>query len=115
MNFEMRVPGVAELTEFFGSEPVEHSAEDGYWCYEFTDELGIQVRLSFNIFERSLQTTLSSSRGHQIATVVHEQADDLVVRDGCLSCVFSSESSKTTLTVHLQGGARVMWSTLQTA
>ena len=58
MNFEMRVPGVAELTEFFGSEPVEHSAEDGYWCYEFTDELGIQVRLSFNIFERSLQTTL---------------------------------------------------------
>jgi hypothetical protein len=114
MNFEMRVPDVAELTEFFGSEPVERSAEDGYWCYEFTDEWGIQIRLSFNIFERSLQTTLSS-RGHQIATVVHEQADDLVVRDGCLSCVFSSESSKTTLTVHLQGGANVRWSTLQTA
>ena|SRR5689334_491828 len=115
MSFQMRVPDVAELTEFFGSEPVEHSAEDGYWCYEFTDELGIQIRLSFNIHERSLQTTLSL-RGRQFATVLHEQADDLTVSGQCLSCVFSSESSKTTLTVHLHDGATsVRWSTLRTA
>ena len=113
MNYQMRTPDVVEIDEFFGTEPVEQSAEDGYWCYEFTDQWGIQIRFSFNIYERSVQTTLSS-QGRQFATVVHEQADDLVVRDGSLCCVFSSESSKTTLTIRLEGGACVTWSTLQT-
>jgi hypothetical protein len=113
MNFEMRVPDVTDLSEFFGSEPLEQSAEDGYWCYEYTDEFEIRIRLSFNIYERSLQTVLSA-QDRQIAIVVHEQADDLAIRDGCLSCAFSSENAKTTLTVCLHNGVSVKWSTLRT-
>jgi hypothetical protein len=113
MNVQMRIPDIAELSEFFGSDPVEQSAEDGYWCYEFTDQSGIKLQVSFDTHERSVQTVLSFQE-RQIATVVHEQAHDFVLRDGALLCVFSSEHSETTLTVRLLGNACITWSTLRT-
>jgi hypothetical protein len=113
MSLQIRIPDIAEISEFFRVEPVEQSPEDGYWCYEVTDQWGVQVRFSFNIYERSVQTVVSS-QGRQIVSVAHEQADDLALQSGSLRCIFSSESSKTTLTLHLEDGASVTWSTLRT-
>jgi acetolactate synthase regulatory subunit len=113
MSLQMRIPDIAEISEFFGVEPVEQSPEDGYWCYEVTDRWGAQVRFSFNIYERSVQTVVSS-QGRQIVSVAHEQADELALQSASLRCIFSSESSKTTLTLQLEDGASVTWSTLRT-
>ena len=33
--------------------------EDGYGCYEISDERGVTLRFSFHLFERSVQTVLS--------------------------------------------------------
>jgi len=67
------VPDVWQMFEAFGIEPVDASPEDGYWCYEVKDESGLTLRLSFNVFENSLQTAMSLG-GHAIATVCQEGA-----------------------------------------
>ena len=102
-----------ELLEFFGADPVERSAEDGYRCYVVTDGRGVTLRFSFNVFERSVQTVVSLG-GTNIATVSHEAADRMVVRDGRLRCEFSSEDSKTALSVETGRTLSVVWSTLRT-
>jgi hypothetical protein len=59
---QMRVPDVGEIGEFFGAEPVEHSVEDGYWCYEIADKRGFFLRFSFSLYERSVQTLFFRKR-----------------------------------------------------
>jgi hypothetical protein len=113
MTLRFEVLDEVELLEFFGTDPVERSAEDGYWCYAVTDERGVMLRFSFNIFERSVQTVVSLG-GTNIATVSHEAADRMIVRDGKLRCEFSSEDSKTTLSVETGRSLSVVWSTLST-
>ncbi len=102
-----------ELLEFFGADPVERSVENGYWCYVVTDERDVTLRFSFNIRERSVQTVVSLA-GANIASVSHEAADRMVVRDGKLRCEFSSEASKTALSVETGRSLSVVWSTLRT-
>jgi hypothetical protein len=107
------VPDQVELLEFFGSGPVTQVVEDGYWCYEISDTRGLVLRLSFNLHERSVQTVLSL-RGSNIATVSHEGADRMLLRDGKLRCEFSSGSEKTTLTLETGRSISVTWSSLRT-
>ena len=52
--------------------------------------------------------------GARVARVSHEAADRMVVRDGKLVCEFSSDGSKTTLSVEGGRGLCVVWSTLRT-
>jgi hypothetical protein len=113
MTPKFDVPDEVELLEFFGDDPVERSVEDGYWCYVMTDERGLTLRFSFNIYERSVQTIVSLG-GARVARVSHEAADRMVVRDGKLVCEFSSDGSKTTLSVEGGRGLCVVWSTLRT-
>ena len=40
MTLRFEVLDEVELLEFFGAEPVERSAEDGYWCYAVTERAG---------------------------------------------------------------------------
>jgi hypothetical protein len=109
----MQMPDVAEITEFFAAEPIEQSIDDGYWCYEVVDQRGVTLRFSFNCYERSVQTTLSSL-GQRLAEVSHELADSLVIRQGLLRCEFSTRNSKTSLTVDLREGISVVWATIRT-
>jgi hypothetical protein len=113
MTLQFEVLDEVQLLEFFGAEPVERSVEDGYWCYAVADERGVTLRFSFNLFERSVQTVVLLGET-KIATVSHEAADRMVVRDGKLRCEFSSEDSKTTLSVETGRNLSVVWSTLRT-
>jgi hypothetical protein len=113
MASEFRALDEVELLEFFGVEPVARTVEDGYWCYEVADERGVTLRFSFNLHERSIQTALSLG-GSPIATVSHEGADQMAVREGKLRCEFSTKGEKTTLTVETGGSLSVTWSTLRT-
>lgn len=113
MTLQFEVLDEIELLEFFGAEPIERSGEDGYWCYTVTDERDVTLRFSFNIFERSVQTVVSVG-GANIATVSHEAANRMVVRDGKLRCEFSSEDTKTVLIVETGRNLSVVWSTLRT-
>jgi hypothetical protein len=52
------VPEPLEFLEALGAEPIESRPEDGYWCYEFSDNRGVVLRISFDAIERSVQTLL---------------------------------------------------------
>ena len=107
------VPDEVEFLEFFGSEPVARAVEDGYWCYEISDTRGVTLRFSFKLYERSVQTALSLA-GSNIATVSHEGADRMLLRDGKLRCEFSTSGERTTLTVEPGASLSVAWSSLRT-
>jgi hypothetical protein len=113
MALQFRTPDDAELLEFFGAEPVARVVEDGYWCYQISDARGAELRFSFNLYEASVQTVVSLGN-LQIATVSHEGADRMVLRDRKLRCEFSSSGMKTTLTVEIGPKLSVVWSSLRT-
>ena len=60
---QLEIPTELEFLEFFGAEPIETRGTDGFWCYEVTDRNRVTLRLSFNVLERSVQTTLLFSGG----------------------------------------------------
>ena len=113
MSDPFPVPEISELTEFFGNQPVDESVEDGYWCFEKLDHRGVTLRFSFNLFERSVQTTLSLS-GQPLITVSHEQARQLRLRDGQLHGEFWGRDSRMRLTIDLKDGVSVRWAHLST-
>jgi len=110
---QFRVPDEVELLEFFGAEAVERVVVDGYWCYETSDDRGVTLRLSFHLYEQSVQTRLSLG-GTLIATVSHEGADRMLLDDGKLRCDFSTAGEKTMLTVEVAPRLSVVWSSLRT-
>jgi hypothetical protein len=112
MGAHFQVPDESELVEFFGTEPVERAVDDGYWCYEVKDERGLALRFSFNLYERSVQTVLMLS-GRPVATVSHEAAERMSIREGKLRCEFSNTSSRTTLVVGVAAEVSIAWSTLR--
>ena len=59
-----------------------------------------------------MQTVLSIG-GANIATVSHEGADRMFVRDGKLHVDFSSMAEKTTLTIETGRWLSVVWSSLR--
>lgn len=114
MSDTFTVPDEVDLLAFFGGEPVERSVDDGYWCYEVADSRNVVLRLSFNLFERSVQTTLVVG-GMALATVVHEGAQNMALSGQTLTCRFSYVGARTTLVVRLVDAINVEWSSLRTA
>lgn len=112
MGSQFEVPNETDLIDFFGVGPVVKIVEDGYWCYEFTDERGVQLRLSFSIYERSVQTVLSVA-GEKIETVSHESAERLTVGDGVLRCEFLLPTARTILVIDMRNRLSVSWTNLQ--
>jgi hypothetical protein len=110
-NFD--VPHELELIEFFGVQPVERAAEDGYWCFELKDEPGIKLRFSFNVFERSVQTEVSVGDA-VIDTVSHELAERLRVEGAELRGTFTTADANTLLVLSVTPTIKVRWSTLRT-
>lgn len=107
------IPGESDLIAFFGSKALEHSIEDGYWCYEVRDPRDVHLQFSFNIFEQSVQTALHIGDS-PITTIVHEGAQDMRIAASRLLCTFSSPGSAATLALRLEPFIAVEWSTLRT-
>ena len=112
MNLQFEIPDELDLFEFFESDPIERSVEEGYWCYETADSLGVTLRFSFHLYERSVQTVVSLA-GHAISRVSHEAADKLLLRDGKLECHFSTPHLKTKLILEIGKKISVEWFTLR--
>jgi hypothetical protein len=104
-------PNDLELLEFFESEAIESIPEDGYWCYEFTDSNGIGLRMSCNVFEKSVQTVLLID-GSEIQKVVHEGARELEIRENRLYVHFDL-GADSRLIVQLKPNLSVDWSVLR--
>lgn len=102
----------AELREFFGGDPVESDASDGFCAYEMRDRLGVTLRLSFNLYERSVQTELRL--GESVMVSVSQEGATAMRRDGALlRCDFRSVGTKTTLSIDTRDYIRVDWATLR--
>ncbi|XXF78294.1 hypothetical protein P2318_00630 [Myxococcaceae bacterium GXIMD 01537] len=107
------VPDELDLLEFFGVEPIERAAEDGYWCFVVGDERGVELRFSFNLFERSVQTVVSVGDA-AVYTVCHELAERLYVDGPVLRATFAAADATTQLMVRVAPTIRVEWSSLRT-
>ncbi|MBK9261883.1 MAG: hypothetical protein IPM54_19025 [Polyangiaceae bacterium] len=106
------VPDEIELLELFGTEPIERSVDDGYWCYEVVDARNVRLRFSFNIFEQSVQTTLQVA-DLPLITVVHEGARAMKIADKSLTCTFSYAGSAATLVLRVAESIRLEWTSLR--
>lgn len=100
------VPDEVELLEFFCTEPVECSVDDGYWCYEIVDARDVRLRFSFNIFEQWVRTELHVANSPLI-TVVHEGARAMKVENQALTCNFSYIGGTATLVLRVAEGISV--------
>jgi hypothetical protein len=107
------VPDELDLIAFFAASPTERAPEDGYWCFEVRDAQGVKLRLSFNVFERSVQTEVSIG-DTAIETVSHECAERLHVEGTELFATFTTVNAETLLVVSVTPAIRIRWSTLQT-
>ncbi len=112
-TYEFRVPDEHELVEFFGSEPIGRSVEDGYWCYEIAGASGMTMQFSLNLYERSVQTELRIGVS-SITKTSHEMATQLAINGRQLQCEFLCDNCHTTLTIDAAQGYRAVWSTLRT-
>lgn len=105
------IPDELDLLEFFESEPIKSNPNDGFWCYEFTDERGICIRVSWDIFEQSIQTIIISN-GEPIETVVHEGAKELRISYSKLEGYFDL-GADLRLVIQLKPKISVQWSGLR--
>ena len=111
----LEVPDQLMWLEVIGIEPLNAIPKDGYWCYELSHIDPLILQISFNIFERSLQTVI---RFHDraIQTVVQEGLTmlRLVEENGRRiegRCVFDNAISS--LLITLDPVVEVTWSTLR--
>lgn len=105
-------PEDIELLEFFESEAMESEPRDGYWCYEFTDDSGVGIRLSCNALAKSVQTVLLVG-GRELETVVHEGAEEMKIERGILKCSFVLDQLSQ-LELKVRPSIWVQWSSLRT-
>jgi hypothetical protein len=106
------VPDEIEMLEFFGGEAIEREIDDGYWCYAARDGRGLELRFSFNLYERSVQTELRFM-GDAITTVSHEGAVRMHRDGSVLRCDFRTTGTKASLAIELAEPLRVQWATLR--
>jgi len=115
INEQFSVPDEYLMFEIFEQEPSEAFPEDGFWCYEVTDNSGVTLRFSFNLFERSVQTSVLIN-GRNIQTVCQEGAVSLtpVLEHGNrgLRGKFQFGSEASTLEIQVAPEIKVNWSAL---
>jgi hypothetical protein len=114
---EFEIPNELALIEFFGVEPLEFAPKDGYWCYEITDQYQIRARVSFSIFERSLQIILFCN-DREVMTVSQEGAVKLSTFKAnsglTLHCEFTYADAHSAVSIQVKPEIKVNWSTLKT-
>lgn len=111
----VRMPDEVEMLAFFGAEPQQRAPSDGYWSYAVTDASGTGLRLSFDIFERSVQVVLSL-HGEESATISHEGLAALSLyrtnTNSVLIAEMLSADTESRLQIEIDPRIRVRWSTL---
>lgn len=110
-----QAPTAFEMLETFGIDPVESDPDEGVVAYQWTDASGLLLRLSWSLFERSVQVTLRLG-DRELATVCQEGAVRLttsVSPEGqALWGDFEQGGARGQLTVELQPALKVRWSIL---
>lgn len=113
-----QVPDELAFLEAFEVEPSEALPKDGYWCYELVDQQGTTLRLSFNVFERWIQTELLVG-GHKISRVAQEGAIRLSftrnAEGPALEGKCQYRNAFSTLTVQVKPRILAEWVTLLTS
>ena len=108
----MEVPEETDLLAFFEGDAVEARPSDGYWCYEVCDDDAIELRFSFNTFERSVQTVVQR-KGSILCSVSHENATAIRLEGGekgqRLTVDFQGEGSVGRLSLCWKDGVRCDW------
>ena len=104
-------PDDLDLFTFFNSDPVEMIRNEGYWCYQYSDDEGIAIRFSCNALAKSVQTILIVG-GREVEVVVHECAEEIKIAGDLLVCSFSQRES-TKLEIKLRPAISIKWSTLR--
>ena len=106
-------PEEVDLQRFFGGEPKQAEPQDGYWMYEASDSARVTLRFSFNLHERSVQTSLDVA-GANAATISHECARAIRIDAATdeLVAEFDDGDSRTELRICLRERIRVIWATL---
>jgi len=113
-NLQFEVPNELVLINFWGAAPLKAVPEEGLWFYEIVDQLGLKLRLSFHLYERSLQIVILL-REQEIITVVQEGAVQLsIVDDTTLECKFEYRDAFALLKLQIRPVILIHWSTLLT-
>ncbi len=95
-----------------GAETLEASPQDGFWLYRFQDGNQVELLLSFDIFEGSIQTQLKF-QGKEVITVSHENTVSISVEnEEKISADFDVPNQYISLEIHLIPEIKVKWSTL---
>jgi hypothetical protein len=99
------IPDELSFLEFFESEPVNRVPQDGYFCYQASDHLGITLFFSFNIFETSVQVRLVFN-GEDIALLSSERVQKITLENdksgNYLTCEFDLKDSLSKLELRLK-------------
>lgn len=110
-----QAPTTFEMLETFGLDPVEADPDEGLVAYQWTDGAGLTLRLSWSLFERSVQVTLRLG-DRPLATVCQEGAVQLTssVSPGrqALWGDFEQGGAQGRLTVEVHPMLKVSWSIL---
>lgn len=102
-----------ELMSFFCVEPIEKSGEDGYVCFEVSDNKECKLRFSYNIFEKSVQTAILSKNDRVIMKTSYEGNVRMSIKSNLLLCHFCDRLTKTILSVSIKDTIEVTWATLR--
>lgn len=110
-----QAPTTFEMLEIFGVDPVESDPDEGLVAYQWTDGSGLTLRLSWSLFERSVQITLRLA-DRELATVCQEGAVRLTAGASAggqaLWGDFEQRDARGRLTVEVQPVLKVSWSIL---
>lgn len=111
------VPEPFDFIELFGVEPIEARPDDGYWCYAFTDERGVELRFSVDAIERSVQTVVGL-RGEVLSRCAQEGAVRVSLQTGgdrkAIRASFRQGTADGELVVEVTPRISVHWSVLTT-
>lgn len=101
----MNYPKLSSLVNFFKSEP---TVDGDVILFTSTDTRGVELVLSFNQMDDSLQTVLKFGK-NTIATVVHEGMSQFEVGDDEIIAKFSLNSYDINLKASVHPNISVEW------
>lgn len=111
----LSIPDELELLDFFETTPLERTPEEGFYCYQVSDNRGITLVISFSGIEGSFQIRLKNAE-EEVALFSQEGAKRLVLRRDAsgkyLYCEFELGLVKTSAEVRVLPKISVKWNTL---
>ena len=98
-----------EFLEAFWVEPTQRKPEDGYWCYEITDELGIALKFGIDIIQASVQIELKLAE-NSIGIFSFENVESINILDYQIGKLYFEsflEGANVTTQVHIELRSRI--------